>query len=250
MLAFCLFMLALMTLAAINMVQQNKLDFMMVKNSRDQTKAFTDVEQLLSQLESGLLQAKFGTISIHKTCVVFNATTGLYDHSACGNPAPTAGVTNAEVALKCKPTDQGGGRLVQTPIYAGSTANGALVGGTIVAVSCLKDVSQFAGQSVLQENLCTTYDTATGTTYCYPDNTTASKVACTPTDTNPVPAIANSSPLWECYRGFEGEAIKAHCPTEIYTMQLTSPTDVTGASRTIESKYGVNCGVCTPGLDC
>ena len=51
----------------------------------------------------------------------------------------------------------------------------------------------------------------------------------------------NGDDSWACYKKFQTEIPMARCPTEIYTIQVTTVDEETGSKRTIESKYSVAC---------
>lgn len=279
-LAFTLLMLALLTMAGVTMVSQNKQDFLMTKNSRQQTQALSSVEQLLTNAETALrlavVKTTLGDVKIHSPC---NNPAGTAP--ACGNPPiqpvvqdPVTGLT-IDASLACTPAANADGTtnplLKQTQIVAGSklpdTAGVATLPpeATITSVTCLQDDAALATQSSLIENLCSTFDKATGKTYCYPNNLLSSGEECEVSANNPIPvpkdgnwgpylavdpathteisgtSVTGTDAAWACYKSFKGDAQSAVCPYEIYTLQITF-TDTNGASRSIESKYGINCG--------
>jgi Tfp pilus assembly protein PilX len=225
-LIFTLLMLLLLTLSGVSMIEQNKQQIAMMRNSRQQNQTLARAEQLLAQAENAIKNA-----NEHQPCLGTSS-------SPCVNSDPSP----SSKGFTCTPDAKSDGSLVQTPLLAGSRPAGLPTEATILSVSCLIDTAN-TGSVNLIEKLCSTYDQTTAKTYCYPPDPDSpsdiDKEVCV-TDTTPkIPDNGDDS--WACYKKFQTEIPMARCPTEIYTIQVTSVDEDTGSKRTIESKYAVAC---------
>jgi hypothetical protein len=225
-LVFTLLMLLLLTLSGANMIQQNKQEFAMVRNSGQQTQTLAKSEQLLAQAENAIQAALE-----HQPCL------GTLS-SPCVNSDPSP----SSRGYQCTPGTKSDGSLVQTQLLAGSRPAGMPTEATILAVSCLIDTANTSSVNLI-EKLCSTYDPTSATTYCYPPDPSnpsiINKEVCVTTTNPKIPNNGDSS--WDCYKKFQAEATTASCPTEIYTIRVTSVDAVKASKRTIEAKYAVAC---------
>ena len=198
----------------------------MVRNSRQQTQSLARAEQLLAQAENAIQAA-----TEHQPCLGTSS-------SPCVNTDPSP----SSKGFTCTPGAKSDGSLVQTQLLAGSRPAGLPSEATILSVSCLIDTAN-TGSANLIEKLCSTYDPTTAITYCYPPDpsnpSTINKEVCVTTTNPKIPNNGDSS--WACYKKFQIEAPMAQCPTELYTIQVTSVDGNTGSKRIIESKYAVAC---------
>lgn len=210
-LAFCLVMLLLLTLAGTRMIQQNKQQLEIANSMRQSTQQFANAEGLLAEAKN-----------------VINAKAVHID------PTGTA-INNSE--HQCVPTNS----FKQNILLAGTTAfdNNALLSGgnaIILKVRCKSESGL--------EQVCSSYET--GTLKCKP---TSGDVACSGETIDSVTIAKFNLAADICYQDYDPQAdnpnsdaiVKGKCPKEIYTIQAIS-TDVNGTTRKIVSDHVVGCG--------
>jgi len=90
-LIFTLVMLLLLTLLGINMIQQNRLQFMMAANTQDQTTRLASVEDILKRAE-GYIDGQRYQDKVHFLCKTNTATPPKY-HQLLSTPTASADIT-------------------------------------------------------------------------------------------------------------------------------------------------------------
>ncbi len=210
-LAFCLVMLLLLTLAGTRMIQQNKQQLEIANSMRQATQQFANAEGLLAEAKN-----EINTKAAHI------------------DPTGTA-INNSE--HQCVPTSS----FKQNIFLAGTAAfdNNALLSGgkaLILKVRCKNESGT--------EQVCSSYET--GTLKCKP---TSGDVDCTGETIDSVTMAKFNLSADICYQDYDPQAdnpnsdviVKGKCPEEIYTLQAIS-IDANGTTRKIVSDHVVGCG--------
>jgi hypothetical protein len=217
-LAFCLVMLLLLTLAATRMIQQNKQQLEMGNSARLLTQEFANAEGILAE-----------------------ANNMIDGHASHIDNLPIN-----DKSHQCKPTalSKQNTLLAGTALFQGSAILKEVVGGSpraiILGVRCKSESGT--------EQVCSSYN-SNGNVTC------KANTDCKTVD-DAIAAFTESTDL--CYQNYVGNLdpnpicdvtlfppwcnlTNTKCPKEIYTIQVIS-TDANGTTRQIVSDHVVGCG--------
>jgi len=202
-LAFSLVMLLLLMLASTSMIQQNKAQIGVATNAGQQVTAFADVETALRSTQAALAALRYDSAP-------YPPATGAATHCK-------SGVSNSvHVNTNVAPT-------------------GSLFTATVKAEYCISNYVSLSGGG--NEYRCFYSDGGARKTTAW--------VAANPTAT-PVPSVDEAAACdkldaagWETPHGTTPNP--NYCQIEVYTVHVTLNDVTTGASRTVESKFQIDC---------
>jgi Tfp pilus assembly protein PilX len=219
-LAFCLLMLLLLTLAGTRMIQQNKQQLEMANNARLSSQNFADTEGFLADAKNTI-----------------NTWTQHIDLSIDSQTGQKIAINHS--AHQCIPTAT---RYKQNVGLAGilkkDSENKPVT--TILSVKCFGIVDSTTGlPKVIQE--CSSYNETTGKITC------KSNTDCKTVD-DAIAAFSDPSNDI-CYQDYDPQAnndnsttiVTGKCPKEVYTIEAIA-TDSYGAKSQITSDHVVGCG--------
>ena len=206
-LAFSLVMLLLLMLASTSMIQQNKAQIGVATNAGQQVTAFANVETALRSTQAALAVLRYDSAP-------YPPATGAATH--CKSGASNSVHVNTDVA----PT-------------------GSLFTATVKAEYCISNYDDLAGGG--NEYRC--FYNSDGTR----NTVVGSRVAANLTATPPVYAVPSVDEVAACNKltaaGWRGAGVANpdFCHIEVYTVHVTLNDVTTGASRTVESKFQIEC---------
>lgn len=218
-LVFSLVSLLVLTLLGVNMIQQNRLEFMMAGNAQTQTEAFATGEDILRLSENYVdvlhannsQECRTPTVNNAATQVTYrcyNATTMLYDISQTFDLTPGQSIPD---------------RLFHCPSATDEFTN---------LQAADEDLTTPQWEITNSLNLVSA---EIGTT-----KVSIASVACITRAAN-VEVVCKDTTQRELLSTFPCNSIPTNCTTELYTFQVVSKTAGTSAERTVESKYAVRC---------
>lgn len=230
-LIFTLVMLTLLTLAAVNMISQNKQELKMATNSRQQVRELATVEQLVARAEKAI-----DDDPVHTTCDPTTIGVTTAGSVSCSSSVVWSTTSPVTKAVKCSPKTNGT-QWVQAPLFAGSRPTGLPDEAVITAVHCLNNNIEYLCSAAPSKTYISGTALSSITKYCYLTSNPSA-------ESSPPPACPSSGlPLTTtsiCYKTLSG-ATPYSCGTEIYTIRVTSTNTTTGAKRAVESRYAVPC---------
>lgn len=241
-LAFCLVMLLLLTLAGTRMIQQNKQQLEMANSGRLLTQRFSDTESLLEKAKNAI-NDQDGHIDPTDLAVNHSkhqCTPSLYKTS--NGDDDLDGLDNT-----VDDDDSDGTPNGSDEDYIGIPRQNIMLAGEVPGVSEAIILSvkcrSYSNLNYIEE-ICSTYDNSeiscNQKTGCIVDfNPPAND-----TRINALKEFNQSSNL--CYQKYDPLSTSSgneqgKCPREIYTIQLTS-TDSSGTTRKVVSDHVVGCG--------
>lgn len=238
-LAFCLVMLLLLTLAGVRMIQQNKQQLEMANSMRLATQQFANAEGLLAEAKNVINKHSAHTDHIDENGV-------LRDES---------GTAINDSAHQCTPTASfkqnillAGTELFKDEPILNETTSGGLPRAAILAVRCKNDNGV--------EQICSSYDSISKTVTCQSKSEDFTCTGVTIDATN-IQKFNSNDDL--CYQNYDPQSSddnaacnvtpppswcttpERKCPKEIYTIQVIA-TDAYGTTRQINSDHVVGCG--------
>ncbi len=240
-LVFSLLILLLVTLLGVNMVQQNRVQFLMAANAQQQSTTFSDAEDVLRLAEAYIDQtryevwplttytlANFPTPFVTKIGNTLYTLPDVFTYSATNLPS-IQDIIDDIAGLANKPI---GGVITSTAVNYPDPKYACKKTGTPARFDQLKalpaaplDITNKLSLSVAMQPVTTVQITATS---CLRTPKQGGKeVPCSFDGVGYCNAVAKSE-------------FPIACPTEIYTLQVTV-IDASGSKREIEAKYGVRC---------
>lgn len=259
-LIFSLVMLLLLTLLSVNMIQQNRLQFMMAANAQQQTETFSDAEDLLV-LEENQIDAWHANYS--DTCTTPVCRTAANNDVACSETTAMCAKSDG-TKVACESTE-----AVSLPVYY-SCNYAPTDTDTTREIDFKFTGTKSATNPVVLDQVYPCYttdykytqmqasdvgvDPATPPPWTLSTNTLGLDANQTGTTTVSIVSVAclsaagyeetckyNNDGTFASDNNLCHSADQANCPTEIYTLQVVSRNANTSAQRTVESKYAVRC---------
>lgn len=258
-LAFCLVMLLLLTLAGTRMIQQNKQQLEMANSSRLLTQEFANAEGVLANAKNQInldpahidSDPDVAPSNPAHQCVPTNTgkqntlLPGLVNGAPGSTILSTACIATSGATVKC--VTYSAGKLTCYP-KSGGTAGVDCTGKTVAEITALFDKS------------CPSYDTATKKFTCGDnpiDDDCTNQTVLKRAEMCDQRLKESDSPLSYrydmCYQVYDPQCnyetdnnptctgFPPRCPKEIYTIQVIS-TDANGTTRQIVSDHVVGCG--------
>jgi len=201
-LVFSLLILLLITLVGVNMVQQNRLQFMMAANSQMQTTSFIDTEDVLELAEYFIARQRYKVWPFPKP--IPNPVGATY---ACNKTA--SGKFD-----QIKPHILSADELKATGVLWGAGKGLGLSTDIIARSHPVVEITQTACLDFLsEEREC---------------------------ETDPPYSKGDSPSAWDTNEQYCNNGNQAQCPTEIYTLNIQL-TDPSGSQHVVQSRFAVRC---------
>lgn len=243
-LIFTLVILLLLTLLSVNMIQQNRLEFMMAGNVQTQTQTFSSAESLLKIAENFIdtwhgqyrLECRdpikndpVSPTQVAYQCYDLNMVP--YNHMEVLDLAPNQSIPS-KLYHCLTPEDSSPSNPNADVSFNGLTANDELAGLQIMDEDSSTNAWEITHAMGLDTN---GVGIATGATV------SITSVACLLNTTNAEVTLKDDSQIDVLEYANGHNSISTSCASLIYTIKAVSVPTGTFAERSVESKYAVRC---------